>query len=107
MSTRLLELVDRLVAPGQKAAAVSASECHEIADGVHELCDQRVGAEAEDLRAGLEAIMADAPGGDGESNQEWRTALQRLLGAVDARDSLAYLEAVRAAKAESKESSAL
>lgn len=37
MSARLLELVDRLVAPGPKAAHVSASETHEITEGVHQL----------------------------------------------------------------------
>lgn len=90
---RLIELVDRLVAPGPKAAHVSASECQEIAESVHDLLDKRHGAEAEELRAGLERIMADPPGGDNESNGEWRTALQAMLDDVDARDSLAHLVA--------------
>jgi hypothetical protein len=55
---------------------------------------ERRGAEAEELRAGLEKIIADAPGGDAESNREWKVELQRLLDRVDARDSLAHLEIV-------------
>lgn len=102
---RLRELAERLVAGGPKASHVSASECHEISEGVHELIDavenetcarhagQKHGAEAEELRAGLERIMADPPGGDIESNNEWLAPLRRLLDDVDARDSLAYLEA--------------
>jgi hypothetical protein len=35
--TRLLDLVGRLVGPGPKAAHVSASECHEIREGVLDL----------------------------------------------------------------------
>ena len=38
---RLRELVTRLVASGPKAAHVSASECHEITDGVLELLEER------------------------------------------------------------------
>lgn len=34
---RLAELADRILAPGHKACAVTASECHEIAEGVHAL----------------------------------------------------------------------
>lgn len=37
---RLRELASRLVAGGPKAAHVSASECHEIAEGLVELIDE-------------------------------------------------------------------
>lgn len=50
------------------------------------------GGEAEELRAGIEALIADPPGGDLESNREWMLPLQRLLDRVNARDSLGYLE---------------
>jgi len=33
---RILELADRLVASGPKCCAVSASECHEIRDYIHD-----------------------------------------------------------------------
>lgn len=39
---RLRELAERLVASGSKAGAVSASECHEISDGLIQLIDQIV-----------------------------------------------------------------
>ena len=46
------------------------------------------GGEAEELRAGIEAILSsDVP------IDEWRHELQRLLDRVDARDSLAFREA--------------
>lgn len=37
---RLRELAERLVAGGPKASHVSASECHEISDGMIELIDE-------------------------------------------------------------------
>jgi hypothetical protein len=37
---RLRELVDRLIMGGPKASHVSASECHEINDDVHELLEE-------------------------------------------------------------------
>lgn len=46
------------------------------------------GAEAEELREGIEELLAD---GEGATAEE----LQRLLERVDARDSLSYLEATR------------
>ncbi len=43
---RLIELVDRLTSgSGPIMGRLSASECHEVTDGVHELVDQRRGAE--------------------------------------------------------------
>lgn len=53
---------------------------------------QAHGKEAEELRSGIESILADPPGGDNISNNEWRRELLKLLDRVDARDSLAYLE---------------
>jgi hypothetical protein len=46
------------------------------------------GAEAEELRSGIEEIIESNP-----SEDEWEWELRRLLDMVDARDSLAYLEA--------------
>ncbi len=47
------------------------------------------GAEAEELRSGIETIMADM-----DEEEAWsRRALQRLLDKTDARDSLAFLSA--------------
>lgn len=52
------------------------------------------GAEAEELREGIEAIL------DREGDERgFKRALQALLDRVDARDSLAYLEAKKAAEA--------
>ena len=45
------------------------------------------GAEAEELRKGLEALIEDHP------DRRWTDKVQNLLDRVDARDSLAYLEA--------------
>jgi hypothetical protein len=74
MNFRLGELVDRIFASGSYSVAVSASERREVVDGVRELF-----AIIEGLRAGLESIMVDPPGGDGESNREWCVALRGLL----------------------------
>jgi NTP pyrophosphatase (non-canonical NTP hydrolase) len=41
MSARLRDLAERLVAAGGKAEHVSASECHEISDGLLELLDDK------------------------------------------------------------------
>ena len=51
------------------------------------------GAEANELREGIEAILETDC--DVEDVEGIRRALQRLLDRVDARDSLAYLEAAR------------
>lgn len=65
---RLRELADRLVDSGPKCCAVSASECHEISEGVDELLDDLAAltterdalrGEAERLRAGWDASIAD------------------------------------------------
>ncbi|NUP12928.1 MAG: hypothetical protein HOW73_43365 [Polyangiaceae bacterium] len=45
------------------------------------------GEEAEELRAGIEKLITET------SDSGWRITLQRLLDEVDARDSLAYLDA--------------
>lgn len=45
------------------------------------------GAEAEELREGIENILESNP-----SEDEWEYKLRDLLNEVDARDSLAYLE---------------
>jgi len=37
---RLRELAARLVMPGPKACGVSASECHEISEGLNALIDE-------------------------------------------------------------------
>ncbi len=50
------------------------------------------GKEAEELRKGIEDILARIPGNDYENEEQLRGALIRLLDEVDARDSLAYLE---------------
>lgn len=50
------------------------------------------GAEAEELREGLEAMIS---AGDGATTED----LQQLLESVDARDSVAYREATRRQKA--------
>ena len=47
------------------------------------------GAEAEELRKGIENILEQNP-----SEDEWEWKLRRLLDKVDARDSLAFLEAM-------------
>lgn len=47
------------------------------------------GGEAEELRQGIERLLAD-----GEHPEELPVMLQELLDSVDARDSLAYKEAV-------------
>lgn len=52
----------------------------------------RPDSEAGELRRGIERLLADPPGGDAESNREWRSPLQRLLDSVSARDSLAHIE---------------
>ena len=49
------------------------------------------GYEAEELRSGIEELMRDEPGGDIESNHEWKSALTKLLDRVDARDSLSVV----------------
>lgn len=46
------------------------------------------GCEAEELRKGIEVVMEDL-----DTDDVTRHTLQRLLDKVDARDSLAYLEA--------------
>lgn len=95
-SERLRELADRATDPGpfvtEYDSAWTMEECAEIAKSLQEMLDERRGAEAEELRTGLELILADAPGGDLESNNEWTAAIGRLLDEVDARDSLAHLE---------------
>ena len=54
---------------------------------------QRHGKEAEELRAGIESLIA---GADDSVDHDARVVsvhdLQRLLDSVDARDSLAFLE---------------
>lgn len=52
---RLRELADRLVASGPKASRVSASECHEIREGVHELINTVEGS-----RAAANRLIKDA-----------------------------------------------
>ena len=93
---RLLELAERATNDTAYVTPYdppwTTAECGEVAEGLRELLDERRGAEAEELRAGLEKIMADAPGGDLDSNHEWNAALQVLLDEVDARDSLAHVE---------------
>lgn len=49
------------------------------------------GAEAEELRAGIEAVLADSELWEGKKGRIGQ-ALQRVLDSVDARDSLAFLE---------------
>lgn len=44
---RLNELAIRLVAPGPKCCAISASECHELHDGIASLTDERTALIAE------------------------------------------------------------
>ena len=88
---RLVELVVRLIGPGPVGAHVSASERHEICDGVHEILDARRGAEAEDLRSAIEAIAANPPGNDEDS---WIEKIRHMLDEVDARDSVAWLESI-------------
>lgn len=62
-------------------------------------CDQHGGAvhgrEAEELRKGIENIIAQTVGDDAcpDSARDVLHALQRLLDDVDARDSLVFLEA--------------
>lgn len=46
------------------------------------------GAEAEELRKGIEKLLKD-----GNDADDFRRGLRRLLDRVDARDSLAFLEA--------------
>lgn len=48
------------------------------------------GAEAEELRSGIEKLIEQEVL---RTDEGWRDALQRLLDRVDARDSLAWLEA--------------
>lgn len=50
---RLLDLADRLIANGDKAPHVSASECHEISAGIGDLC-REVGS----LRAEIARLLA-------------------------------------------------
>ena len=53
------------------------------------------GREAEELRAGLEKILSDSVhrSSGPAAHKELRLSLQRLLDKVNARDSLAFLEA--------------
>ena len=57
---------------------------------------QKHGKEAEELRAGIEQILADfrdgTTGSDAEDFRDIMSDLQSLLDSVDARDSLAYRE---------------
>lgn len=55
------------------------------------------GAEAEELRHGIEKILSDACDED-----DFRRELRRLLEQVDARDSVAFLEASPRVRANSK-----
>jgi hypothetical protein len=75
-----------------------------IAELEAELADERKpnvqrGKEAEELRRAVEALLAEqwSPAGDlyelYEMETEVKGRLQRILDRVDARDSLAYLEA--------------
>jgi hypothetical protein len=61
------------------------SKCHLRAGYCHEHGFVH-GAEAEELRSGIEKLLKADPA-------NWPMALQDLLDRVDARDSLAYLEA--------------
>lgn len=75
------------------AAAVSQESwdvTHETGDGwIVEPLDMARGAEAEDLRRELEALIEDSP-----TYEITVEALQSVLERVDARDSLAFLLAV-------------
>jgi hypothetical protein len=51
------------------------------------------GGEAEELRKGIENLLAD-----GEHTDEWPEELQRLLDRVDACDSLVYVETISSLK---------
>jgi len=58
---------------------------------VHEF---RHGAEAEELREGIENLLKDSDCFDkNKANKYWIGKLRDLLESVDARDSVAYLEA--------------
>lgn len=61
--------------------------------------DQEHGAEAEELRSGVERLLASSHGG-GWNVSLLRRELRDLLDDVDARDSLAWLERRDAAKGE-------
>jgi hypothetical protein len=50
------------------------------------------GMEAEELRAGIESLLETCPSADG-AEDGLRAGLVRLLDKVDARDSLAWLDA--------------
>lgn len=84
-SYKLADAIAALSAEGLAGLTVSAGGCLVHCGAVH-------GGEAEELRAGIEALIADPPGGDLESNREWKVPLQALLDRVNASDSLARLE---------------
>jgi hypothetical protein len=85
-------------------ACVVGLPCERHAGAVH-------GQEAEELRAGVEQILRNTAGvRDGEASfvlPELRKALIFLLDHVDARDSLAFLEATDGADAEHEADPAL
>jgi hypothetical protein len=71
-------------------ACVIGAPCEKHGGAVH-------GKEAEELRAGVEQILRDTAGAHDDDDvhhvRELRASLIRLLDRVDARDSLAFLEA--------------
>ena len=76
---RLRELSTRLVASGPKAAHVSASECHEICEGMHAALN-----EVERLRAVLaEACEIGIAEMNGEPRPGGRARLLELAKLVD------------------------
>ena len=84
---RLKELIDRACdTSGPIAETLSASEWHELRDELEEFRSARhaPGAEAEDFRRELEALM-------GQNYEPQASDIQGVLDRVDARDSLAYL----------------
>lgn len=93
--TRLIELLERLVAPGPAGGRLSASEFHELYDDVHELLDHRHGQEAEELRGGLESLRRDLANSNSSEEREIAGDVQQLLDRVDARDALAYLKLIQ------------
>jgi hypothetical protein len=65
------------------------------------------GREAEELRAGVERLLGNSADGDGEEHlalEELHKSLFFLLDHVDARDSLAFLEAADEASASEEKS---
>ena len=68
---RILELADRLVASGPKCCAVSASECHEIRDYIH------------DSEAELQAKLLEQR----ENDLKIRRALRFLVEVKDHKDA--------------------